>query len=100
MTLKLNNFVIASLALAKLQFITYIFYITITFIHINDIFTSIKSYLRKLNNMTLKQSERMGIERLSFGTILNNMTLKQMIAHHNEHQGFGTILNNMTLKQI
>ncbi|EPI18763.1 hypothetical protein D354_02158 [Enterococcus faecalis] len=78
MTLKLNNFVIASLALAKLQFITYIFYITITFIHINDIFTSIKSYLRKLNNMTLKQSERMGIERLSFGTILNNMTLKQI----------------------
>ena len=44
MTLKLNNFVIASLALAKLQFINYIFYIITIFIHINDIFTSIISY--------------------------------------------------------
>ena len=98
MTLKLNNFVIASLALAKLQFITYIFYIITIFIHINDIFTSIKSYLRKLNNMTLKQSERMGIERLSFGIILNNMTLKRKPKTLTRNLRFGTILNNMTLK--
>ena len=99
MTLKLNNFVIASLALAKLQFITYIFYITITFIHINDIFTSFISYLRKLNNMTLKQKSKPTNNTASFGTILNNMTLKLFSSDNNSCGCFGTILNNMTLKR-
>ncbi len=48
--------------------------------------------------MTLKQSERMGIERLSFGTILNNMTLKLSVGTYYHSIGFGAILNNMTLK--
>ena len=50
--------------------------------------------------MTLKQSERMGIERLSFGIILNNMTLKRKPKTLTRNLRFGTILNNMTLKHF